>query len=293
MNRDESILSESTINESQIIDNRMTESRYTNKNMRESRLGESRRMYSSRISNNSRSFSRGSTDSKYSSSKVARSNYFRSSGFDPEMLEPLLTPGSTRIDEQSAKMLAEKLFDHYNRSKSGKIEEGEARTMIADAYLITGRPNKDRVNEYSEYIKYHDVDKDGSLTLADLEVLVKKYLCGPSGRGMNLTGDVSEREKLLRYLYRELGYEKVQREILRARDLFERFDEDKNGYLEPNEVKKMMEETYSYLSGDLEITEQEALEYIESMDPSRDKMISKGEFEFGVLRALYERNIKF
>ena len=231
--------------------------------------------------------------SRYSNYKLTRSKYFHSLGFNPKLAEPLVQESLFGINEESAKVLAEKLFNHYNRSESGKIEDSEARTMISDAYLITGKPNNSRVKEYKEYLAYHDLDGDGEFTLKDLENRVKKYLCGPGGFGINLSSDLTDNENYLKYIYKEIGKEKVDREIFRAKELFERFDEDNDGYLDENDVNKLLKETYQDLDPKIEFTYQDAIEYISNMNPSRDKKISEKEFEIGVIKALGARNIKF
>jgi hypothetical protein len=58
--------------------------------------------------------------------------------------------------------------------------------MISDAYYSVNRnfiPNEEDVHDY---LRIHDRDKDGRLTLADLERSCIQYLCGVGGAGMSI-----------------------------------------------------------------------------------------------------------
>lgn len=67
--------------------------------------------------------------------------------------------------------------------------------MISDAYYSVNRnfiPNEEDVHDY---LRIHDRDKDGRLTLADLERSCIQYLCGVGGTGMSIVSRGGEGER--------------------------------------------------------------------------------------------------
>lgn len=90
------------------------------------------------------------------------------------------------IDIASAKYIAKELFGTFDENKSGAIESQEAKSMIIDAYTNINRLYIPKDQDVDHYLNIHDNDRDGRLTLADLEQVCMKYLCGP-----NLSGGVS------------------------------------------------------------------------------------------------------
>lgn len=90
------------------------------------------------------------------------------------------------IDISSAKFIAKELFGTYDENRSGAIEGKEAKSMIIDAYTNINKLYIPKDQDVQQYIDIHDNDRDGRLTLADLEQVCMKYLCGPT-----LSGGVS------------------------------------------------------------------------------------------------------
>ena len=200
----------------------------------------------------------------------------------------------TRIDEDSAKMLAARLFEHYNRSKSGKIEPNEARTMIGDAYNALNKEYVVKDEDTDEYIACHDLDEDGDFSIQDFEQICQKFLCDPSGIGVNLMGEDSEKEQLLRYLYREVGNEPVSRALAKAEELFEKYDKDQDGYLDLGNLTQLVKDTYQVVLGsEQDFDEKEIQCYFGVINSKREGYVSKEEFELYLLNSLKSRNISF
>lgn len=231
--------------------------------------------------------------SQYQGTSMYKSSMIMMSSFQPTVIPETQANAPHRIDIESSKYLAQKLFEHYNRSKSGKIEENEARTMIADAYSSLSKSYLPKKEDTEEYIKNSDIDQDGKLTLHDFEKICEKFLCGPSGIGLNLLGKDSEKEKLLRYLYKELGGEPVNRELEKANFIFSRYDRDKDGYLDKSDLRRMISDTYSHLEGDFEPSEEDLDAYLEIIQTKREGFVSKEEYEIYMLLALKNRYIQF
>jgi hypothetical protein len=87
--------------------------------------------------------------------------------------------GTYHCSEQKALDIAFRLFRAYDANRSGAIEGSEALSMLNDSMrnLTTVKPT---IGDAESFIRTHDVDRDGKLTLKDLEKLAKKYFCsGP------------------------------------------------------------------------------------------------------------------
>ena len=94
------------------------------------------------------------------------------------------TPNSvlqcSSIDRDSAYYIARRLFETYDQNRSGVLEPQEAKTMIHDAYSILGKSTTVSNQDGATYLSIHDKNKDGRMTLADMEQVCIKYLCGPT-----------------------------------------------------------------------------------------------------------------
>ncbi len=90
------------------------------------------------------------------------------------------------IDVASARFVAKELFDTYDKNRSGAIESSEAKSMIIDAYTNINKLFIPKEHEVQSFLDLHDTDRDGRLTLQDMEQICMKYLCST-----NYTGGVS------------------------------------------------------------------------------------------------------
>jgi len=77
------------------------------------------------------------------------------------------------------------------------------------------------------------------------------------------------------------------------RRVFDKFDEDKNGYIDENELKNLMEETYKILGVNRTINPEDVQSYFNLIDSNRDGRISYPEYETIVTKALARINVKF
>jgi Ca2+-binding EF-hand superfamily protein len=132
---------------------------------------------------------------------------------------------------ESAKAVARRLFDTYDKDRNGQLDQVEGTKhivnlvapMMVDAYRGMSKgfnPSKSDVETYSRIL---DKNGDGRVTLADLEALAIKYLVG------------SYQESPKRTIKRQ--YSKMVEERLDvARRLFRKFDHDGSGYITEDEV---------------------------------------------------------
>lgn len=79
-------------------------------------------------------------------------------------------------DTDNAKNLAKRLFEYYNKDQSGHIEDYEISAMISDVYRAIGKEYNPTSEDINQYIDTVDHDKDGKVTIKDLEQMLIKYL---------------------------------------------------------------------------------------------------------------------
>eukprot|EP00330_Aristerostoma_sp_ATCC50986_P002714 CAMPEP_0114589634 /NCGR_PEP_ID=MMETSP0125-20121206/12041_1 /TAXON_ID=485358 ORGANISM="Aristerostoma sp., Strain ATCC 50986" /NCGR_SAMPLE_ID=MMETSP0125 /ASSEMBLY_ACC=CAM_ASM_000245 /LENGTH=86 /DNA_ID=CAMNT_0001786635 /DNA_START=89 /DNA_END=352 /DNA_ORIENTATION=- len=83
---------------------------------------------------------------------------------------------STEI--QSAKAVARKIFELYDKDRSSNLENYEIGPMMQDAYKCMNRNFSPSKLDVESYAKILDRNGDGKVTLADIEALCIRYLCG-------------------------------------------------------------------------------------------------------------------
>ena len=93
--------------------------------------------------------------------------------------------GSALTNQEGAKALARKIFDIYDKDKSGIIEAYEAGRLVSyegqmmvDAYKSINKSFAPTKYDTETLIKVLDRDNDGKVSLQDVEGLVIKLMCG-------------------------------------------------------------------------------------------------------------------
>ena len=94
---------------------------------------------------------------------------------------------ASKIDLESAKLVARKLFQTYDTGNAGEIDSKGARCMISDSYYSINKNYVPSDTDVHDYLKCHDRDHDGRVTLGDLERCAIQYLSGIGGTGLNLS----------------------------------------------------------------------------------------------------------
>lgn len=79
-------------------------------------------------------------------------------------------------DPETARALAKRLFEFYNKDQSGVIPDYEIANMMTDVYKSMGKQFSPTSEDIKGYVSVVDSDRDGRITLKDLEDLMIRYL---------------------------------------------------------------------------------------------------------------------
>jgi len=232
---------------------------------------------------------------------------------------------SAQSDIESAKAIARKIFEIYDRDRSTVLENHEISPLLTDVYKSMNRnftPSKLDVESYARVL---DRNGDGRVTLQDVENLCIRYLVGedavnrPQGTytagGLQETGETIKRSAYGTQDYGLTGSRTYEEQVKRAgaqgdmrasgsqirvlrrtqleeiRRIFNRFDADGSGYIDEAELKALLEETYKVLGVNRVITREDVTSYLTMVDTNRDGKISPQEYEEIVIRSLEKNGI--
>ncbi len=221
---------------------------------------------------------------------------------------------SAQSDIESAKAIARKIFEIYDRDRSTVLENHEISPLLTDVYKSMNRnftPSKLDVESYARVL---DRNGDGRVTLQDVENLCIRYLVGEDAvnrpQGVSQGGYLQETGETVKrsgYGYEEqvkraghqgdLRASGSQIRVLRRtqleeiRRIFNRFDADGSGFIDESELKALLEETYKVLGVNRVITREDVTSYLTMVDTNRDGKISPQEYEEIVVRSLEKNGI--
>jgi len=91
--------------------------------------------------------------------------------------------------------------------------------------------------------------------------------------------NMSDKEILVRKLTREGSLEDVVVQLRLAYSIFEKYDVDRNGFIEQHEVIPILVDTYKIMGVKFSPTKNDVREYIEMMDTDKNGKISMDELE--------------
>eukprot|EP01017_Pseudomicrothorax_dubius_P037712 TRINITY_DN5569_c0_g1_i1.p1 TRINITY_DN5569_c0_g1~~TRINITY_DN5569_c0_g1_i1.p1 ORF type:complete len:212 (-),score=54.47 TRINITY_DN5569_c0_g1_i1:80-715(-) len=191
--------------------------------------------------------------------------------------------GGQSSDLENARAIARRIFDTYDRDRSGVIEPYEIGAMMTDAYKTINKAFSPSKADIDSYIRVLDRNGDGKVTLSDIEQIVIRFLLGED------YARTAPREVNTRPVYSP----EVQARLDQARRIFQRYDRDGSGYIDENEVPQMMIDTYKAMGVNYIPTQADVDSYMRMADTNRDGRISLAEYETLVLRSLQARGIKF
>ena len=164
---------------------------------------------------------------------------------------------------------ATKIFEKYDQDKSGYLEEHEIPFVLQETYKKIGVKKEVRPQDVKTYIATLDSNGDGKISLEEFIKCLVDTL-------------VRDREKYkpVGTSYKVGGYQRplYKTELEKARELFNRFDTDKSGYLDFDEIPALLQETNRILNINRGVTEEEVRNFLSTFDKNSDNKISFEEF---------------
>ena len=82
------------------------------------------------------------------------------------------------LSSKEASSIAKRFFDRLDINKKGEQANNEISNFIKGINKSVGGKDKNVFSEVQGFINHHDYNKDGKLTVGDLELVAKKYFCG-------------------------------------------------------------------------------------------------------------------
>ncbi len=194
---------------------------------------------------------------------------------------PILYGGLCDISE--AKQAARQLFEKYDRSHKGLIDPNEVSPMLADAYLAINKGFSASQGDIESYHRALDQNRDGLVTLPDIEALAVKYLVGNKPRV----------EKMKKAAPTRTLTSEAKHRLDVARRLFQRFDTDGSGYIEEKEVTNIIKESYKIMGMEnFTPSEEDVKIWIQMTDTNKDGKVNLEEYEGLVIKSLENAGIK-
>lgn len=166
---------------------------------------------------------------------------------------------------------AKRIFDKYDTDKSGYLEEAEVIKVLEETYAKIGIKREINPSEVKSYIRTLDKNSDGRVSNEEFTALMIDNLKKVRASMPHTTGGN----------YVVGSYQKpplAKPEIEKAREIFDRYDKDKSGFLEENEIPEVLKETFKVLDVQKEVTEADVKRYMRTFDRNWDKKISFEEF---------------
>lgn len=79
-------------------------------------------------------------------------------------------------NEKHAESLAKHFFQYYNKKNKDQIDSFDIAIIMIDIYRSIGKEIKPTDEDIKEYTELLDYNKDGKVTLEDIEHMMKYYL---------------------------------------------------------------------------------------------------------------------
>ena len=86
-----------------------------------------------------------------------------------------------QVSEKEGASVAKRMFDTYDRDRSGFLDQDQIALLIKDAYRGIYADYHPSSDDIASFVAIHDKNGDGMVTLEDWEKTVSKYLCLDEG----------------------------------------------------------------------------------------------------------------
>lgn len=206
--------------------------------------------------------------------------------------------GTFKISEKKAKKMAKLMFEYVNPDNKPYLEEKEVLEIFKLAYLGIRTDSSVTLDEIESYLSFHGGRQlQGKMTYEEFEEMVVRFLTlSENARLIELT---KKRENMRVYkdnlkeeLSQKMGADIVESEVRYGMSLFDKYDLNKNGYLEDFEIPRILIDTYEAMKVEYTPTAEDVQNYIKMMDIDEDGKISRTEYELFLLQALHNRGVK-
>lgn len=189
-------------------------------------------------------------------------------------------------DISEAKEAARLLFQKYDANRNDLIDPHEVSPMLTDAYFSISKGFNASPGDIESYHRALDQNRDGRVSIDDIEALAIKYLVGNKPRVVKV--EKMKKAGVQRTLTREA---KSRLDV--ARRLFEKFDTDHSNFIEEKEVANIIKESYKIMGiENFCPSEEDVKVWIQMTDTNRDGRISLEEYEGLVIKSLENAGIK-
>lgn len=179
--------------------------------------------------------------------------------------------------------IANLFLESFDTDKDGFLKPSELYSMLSTLYR---HPYQD--NSIESFYKIWDTDHDGKVNISDIEAICRRYLLGEADIFKEKIIKKHEEKTKKKGIYSKAA----ENQLEVARRLFGKFDNDKTGILELNEVKLLMAESYKSMGMEFHPSDADAKEFMAMIDQNKDGKLHLEDYEVYVLKALKEAGIK-
>jgi Ca2+-binding EF-hand superfamily protein len=195
---------------------------------------------------------------------------------------------TVKFDDECLARIANIILHEYDKDRSNYIDQAEISPLMMAAYDPQKPVPSPSQIDVQSYLSTHDSDGDGRLSQSDIFHSLKRTLGDPTG--INIYRSHTHKA-IYSLVEQSLGRSRVEGELSRARSLFRKYDRNNSGYLERDEIRQMMIDSYRILRKTFNPTDNDIDQFTRLMDSSGDSLVSLDEYEVYVLRSLQRRQL--
>lgn len=206
--------------------------------------------------------------------------------------------GTFKISEKKARKMARLMFEYVNPDNKPCLEEKEVLEIFKLAYLGIRTDASVTLDEIDSYLSFHGGRQlQGKMTYEEFEEMVVRFLTLSENAKLVELNKKREhmriyKDSLKEELNQKIGAEAVESEVRYGMGLFDKYDLNRNGYLEDFEIPRILIDTYEAMKVEYSPTAEDVQNYIRMMDIDEDGKISRTEYELFLLQALHNRGVK-
>ncbi len=203
-----------------------------------------------------------------------------------------------KMPERKAKKMAKLMFEYLTSGQKDYLDENEVLEILKISYLGVRTESNLTIDDIGSYINLHGGRvNEGQISYEEFEHMVVRLLTLSERDYIETLHQKREeignfKENLKQELTEILGHHEVEKELSSGLSLFEKYDVNKNGFLEDFEIPQLLIDTYAAMNVDYNPSEEDVYNYIKSMDVDEDGKVSITEYELFLLQALQSRGMR-